>query len=907
MGLFNRLRNSFRADKTQYDANDEFAWHLEQRTKELIDQGMSPEQARAEAQKRIGNITSLSEQTAETDSLAWLETFLRDIRLAVRMLGRAPGVTAVAVLSLCLGIGANTVVFTLMKQVVLDYLPVPNPQQLVILHSKGVEEGHVYGNGMNSSFSYPLYRDLNAATGRVFQGILAFREIEISLTGHDNTETVEAGLVSGNFFQVLGVNPWRGRLFVSADDQKPQASPLAVLGFGLWKRSFGGDPNIINKTILVNKHPYTVIGIAPPQFYGIDVSQRSDLYVPMCMKADVVEDARLLTDRLDHWASLIARMQPGVTMQQAASALSVIYPPIRDQDLASMKTPSERFRKEFAQKKILLTDGGQGYASLRDDLANPLKILMVMVGIVLLITIANVANLLVARGVVRQREMAIRLSVGAGRSALIRQLLMESVVLAMLGGVLGLAIAYAGTPALLHTLSFDLSAASISARPDWHVMLFASSIAIAAGLVFGLLPALQSARTDVGAALKTEGGGGHTGHSGWLRRTLVVAQVALSLVLLTSAMLFTRSLANLKNLNVGFNTTQLLKFEINPGQAGYSLPEIKTLTESLRQKIKSLPGVETVSLATIPLLEDADSGGDVTVEGGHVLTGEDEPNRVDKNQVDPDFFSTMQIPLLAGRTFSSTDTSPTAGTAIVNQSFVKRYLNGRNPIGVRFGSGTGNNVKFDHVIVGVVADSKHTTLQSEIRPFEYEPYLASTRLWHLNFYVRFGGNQESVAQGVRAAVHQTDANLPVNQLSSMTEIIDESLFVQRSLGYLSVGFALLATLLAVIGLYGVMSYSVSSRYRELGIRMAIGATPARVLRSVLRESTYLGIGGTLLGLPFVIAASRYIRSSLYGVQPDNLFTWSSAVILLVTVALLAGLVPAWKAARIDPHAALRTQ
>jgi putative ABC transport system permease protein len=471
MGLLSRLKNSFRKNVANKDAADELAWHLEQRVQEYLSQGMGQEGARAAARKRMGNLTSLEEKTVEPDVIAWFDAVKRDVRLAARMLRRAPTVTAVAVLSLGLGIGANTVVFTLMKQVVLDYLPVPTPEQLVILHNQEPERGYAYINDMKSYFSDPLYRDLNANTSRIFDGILALFSIDVSLTGSESTETVQGGLVSGNFFQVLKVTPWRGRLFTAADDQQPGANPVAVLGYGLWKRSFGGDPGIVNRKIVLNKHPYVVIGVAPPQFYGINLSARADLYVPLSMEADVMADKFQLTDRLHHWLQLIGRLQPGVTAKQAAAELSTIYPPLRDQDLAFMKSPSEEFKKVYAKKRIELSNGGQGYASLRESLSNPLKILMAMVGIVLLITMVNVANLLVARGVARQREMAIRLSVGAGKATLARQLLVESLMLAMLGGFLGIVIAYSGTPALLHALSFDLSSASISARPDWHVIL----------------------------------------------------------------------------------------------------------------------------------------------------------------------------------------------------------------------------------------------------------------------------------------------------------------------------------------------------------------------------------------------------------------------------------------------------
>jgi predicted permease len=864
MGFLAKLKNSFRGDAASRDARDELAWHLEQREQEYMKQGMSLDDARMAARKQMGNVTSLAEETAESDLMAGLEALKRDVILAVRMLRRAPTVTAVAVLSLALGIGANTMVFTLMKQVVLDYLPVPAPEQLVILHNQQPETGHTYGDGMDSSFSYPLYQDLNAATGRIFDGILARRPIQVSLSGHESTEMVAGELVSGNFFQVLRVNPWRGRMLNAQDDQKPGANPVVVLGYGLWRRSFGGDAAIVNRTVLLNKHPYVVVGIAPPQFYGINISLRSDLFVPMSMKADVVADTHPLSDRLDHWANLIGRMKPGVNAQQAKAGLDAIYPPLRDQDFPFIKNPSARFKALYARKRIDLTPGAQGYAGLRDDLSNPLKILMAMVGIVLLITVVNVANLLVARGVARQREMAIRLSVGAGKTVIVRQLLMESLVLAVIGGSMGFGIAYSGTPLLLHALSFDLNSAGISAHPDGQVMLFAAAVTLAAGVIFGLLPAWQSARTDVGAALKAEGGFGHTGHSHWLRRTLVVGQVALSLVLVTSAILFTRSLRNLEHINVGFNTAHLMKFGVNPLQAGYSQQGIKTFGEELRQRLAAVPGVEGAAAATLPLLQDTDEGGEAAIEGAPpAQDGQDKQSAYRHNAVSPGFFSTMQIPLIAGRTFTAADRVPTAGVAVVNQTFVKQLLNGRNPIGVRFGFGSGN-VAMTETIIGVVADSEHSTMRAKIGPFVYTPYLEEQHLSDLTFYVRTRGPEEEMGPAIRNAVHRLDADLPVNELSSMTEVMNESLFVQRSLGFLSIGFAALATLLAVVGLYGVMSYSVTSRHRELGIRMALGASPEGVLAMILRESAYLGIAGAVCGFPCVLAAASYIRASLYG-------------------------------------------
>ena len=909
MGLWTKLRNTFRREPVSQDAADELAWHHEQRMQEYLACGMSIEDARCAAAKRVGNATLLAEDAAEADVILWLESLKRDTRLALRILRRTPAVSAIAIVSLALGIGANTVVFTLMKQLMLDYLPVPDPQQLVIVHSQEPEEGHTHGNGMHSSFSYPLYRDLNAACTRVFEGILAFQKSDISLTGREQTETVHGAVVSGNFFQVLHVRPWRGRLFTAADDETPGAHPVAVLSYGLWQRSFGGDPGVVNRTVLVNRHPYVVVGIAPPQFYGIDVSERTDLFVPIAMKADILPGKWALMDRLDHWCSLMGRLRPGVSAGQAAAALSVIYPPLRDQDFAFIKSPSAAFRREFTKKKIELSAGGQGYAELRDQFRNSLRILMAMVGLVLLITVVNIANLLVARGVARRREMAIRISMGAGKVTLGRQLIVESLLLALLGGWLGVVLGYVLTPVVLRIFGIDLSAASIAAHPDAGVLLFASGVTIAAGLGFGLLPALQSLRTDISAALKSESAWGHTGESVWVRRALVVGQMALSLTLITAAILFSRSLQNAKNIPAGFNTAHLVTFEVNPLQAGYSQERIKRFGEALRHQLRTTPGTDGAAVATVPLLVDSGEGGDVTVESAPVRNpAENTHNEYLRNAVSADFFSTMQIPLRAGRVFLQSDSQPSSKVAVVNETFVKRYLPGKNPIGMHFGFGTGNAVKLDQRIVGVVGNSKHTTMRSEISPFIYMPYLAEDHLSSLTYYVRVGpGLEQQVMREIRALVRRMDAGLPVNRLMTMEQIVNESLFVERSLGFLSMGFAVLATLLAIVGLYGVMAYSVTRRYREIGIRMAIGATPERVLGMVLRESAYLGIAGVMFAIPCVMATGIYIRSALYGVQPNDPAVWLGAGALLVGVALLAGFVPAWRAAHIDPAAALRTE
>ncbi|MBV9767023.1 MAG: ABC transporter permease [Acidobacteriaceae bacterium] len=833
----------------------------------------------------------------------WIDVLKRDIRLAVRMLRRAPGIAAIAILSLALGIGANTIIFTLMKQVVLDSLPVPDPQQLVILHNIGVDEGHVSSDGMKSSFSYPLYRDLNAVTGSIFEGIAARQKINLSVTEKLQTERVQGEMVSGNFFSVLRVKPWRGRLLEQTDDEKPGGHPVAVLGYGFWRSRFGGDSEILGHTILLDKHPYTVVGIAPPEFYGLDFGQRSGLFVPIAMKEQLMPGRGALLDRLDHWASLVGRLKPGVTIGRASAALRVIYPPLRDQDLAFMHSPSPELRQEFSRKRIDLSPGGKGYSDVRDQFGDPLRLLMVMVGVVLLITLVNVANLLIARTVARQREMAIRLSVGAGRSMLIRQLLVEGLTLAAIGGSLGVALAFIGTPLLFRFLKGDFSEAAIVTHPDWPVLVFTAVTTLLTGLGFAILPAWQSARTGLTGALKVEGSMGHTGEAVWIRRLLIIGQLALSLVLVTAGILFTSSLRNLKNLNLGFRTDHLVTFEVDPSAGGYSQARIKSFGENVRKALLALPGVQTASLATVPLLEDDDWGSNITVEGYRPRSRNEE---VLKNLVGPEFFKVLQIPLLAGRPVLESDAVGTSKVAVVNEAFRKHYLADRNPIGVHFAFG-GGNVKMDWTIVGVVADSEHVGLRAQIQPFVYMPYFTDDNLHSLTFYIRTRAAEKPLMSEVRNLLRRSDSSLPLNHLKTMSGIVDENLFVERGLGLLSVSFAFLATLLAVVGLYGVMSYSVSRRYREIGIRMAIGATPQRVLTMVMAETIIVGLAGIACAIPVMLGLRGFVRSVLYGIKPDDPRVWVGAAILLLLVAVSSGAIPAANASRIDPHEALRAE
>jgi predicted permease len=839
--------------------------------------------------------------TTELFLLGCLDSLRRDLGHGFRTLRKSPLFASMAVLSIALGIGANTTIFTVTKHVVLDSLPVPDASQLVILHNPGSQQGHVSSDGMASSFSYPLYRDLNAASSSVFSGTLARIGASATLTRPQSSERVACELVSGNYFGVLGVQPWRGRFIAPSDNRTPGAHPVVVISYGFWKGTLGSDPNILNSAIRLNGHPFQVIGIAPPGFYGIRIDSAPAIYVPLMMAAQITPDRNDLTDRLDHWAGLVGRMRAGVTLAQAEAALSVLYPPLRNQDIAFMHHPDASFLQEFQRNQIKLAPGGQGYASIRDQLREPLQFLDGLALLVLLITLVNVANLLIARGTAREREMAVRLSVGAGRAMLVRQLLIESLALALSGGIVGVAFAYAATPLLLRLLGSDLSSSSIGAHPDTGMLLFTAGLAILSGVAFGLLPALQSAGTNTAVALKADGSFGHTSARLWLRRALIAGQIGFSLILLTAALLFTQSLRNLQNIHPGFATHGLLTFKVNPLEAGYDQPRIRSFGETLRSRLNALPGVQSVGIATVPLLEDDDEGSNITVEGYSAKHGED--TDVLHDQVSPRFLETLQIPLLAGRTFTDADSLQTSKVAVVNATFVKKFFRTTNPLGRHFHYGGGNKA-YDWTIVGIAADNQHNDLRSKIQPFAYEPYLVSNKLSALTFYVR-SGNTAAISAAIRQSVRSLDASLPVYDLTTVDENIAGSLVAERGLAVLSGLFAVLAIVLAVIGLYGLVAYSVTRRRREFGIRLAIGASPARVLQSVIKETALLGGISILCTLPLLFAAGRFARSLLYQVEPADPILCGSAVLLLFIVAVLAGLIPARTAARIDPQQALR--
>jgi predicted permease len=827
-----------------------------------------------------------------------MDTLRQDLGYALRVLAKNPGFTVVVVLTLGLGIGANTAIFSLMDQVLLRALPVRNPHELVQLDGPGAFRGMTVND---HTFSYPMYRDLRDGN-QVFSGVLARFPASVTVSWRDQSERVAADLVSGNYFEVLGVRPALGRTFTAEDDRRAGEHLVVILSHGFWTRRFGADPEVLNQAVLVNGRAMTVVGVAPPGFHGIEVGRSPEVMVPLAMKAQVTPTWDERENRLARWVNVMARLKPGVSAEQADAGINVLYHQILERELPLFTNASAYFRARFLAKRLALLPGFRGQSYLREEFSTPLVVLMGMVGLILLIACANVANLLIARAAARQKEIAVRLTLGAGRGRIVRQLAVESLVLAALGGAAGLLLASWLTGLLLRALPFQGAARTFSADPDLRVALFTLAVAAFTGLLFGLAPAVQATRPDLIATLKHEAGT-VVGAAPQVRfrKGLVVAQVSLSLLLLIGAGLFARSLANLRRLDPGFQVGGLLTFSLEPSLSGYTPERASALIDQIRERLAGLPGARAATLAENATMAGSDTNSTMKVDGYTPQEGEDMNSHT--NAVGAGYFSTMGIPLLAGREFDPRDAKGAAKVAVVNEVAAQRFFKGTSPLGRRIG--LGRTGVADMEVVGVVKDGKFGSLREDPLRFVYFPYAQQGHMSEVTFYVRTASEPESLTEPARRVVRELDTALPIYDLKTMRAQVDESLFVDRMVAALSAAFGLLATALAAIGLYGVMSYTVARRTREIGIRLALGAQRAAILRLVLHEVAAMALVGIAVGLPLAWALGRLLRSQLFGLSPADPLTMAGACLVLATVAIVSGYLPAARAARVDPLVALR--
>jgi predicted permease len=831
-----------------------------------------------------------------------MTSFTSDLRFALRGLRRNPVFSTVAILSLALGIGANTAIFTLIDQIVLRKLPVKNPDELVMLHQEGPHNGSNMGSRMHS---YPIYRDYQQRAEPLSE-VVCRRLVPASVSIDNHTERLAAEMVSGNYFSMLGVRPALGRVFNSQeDDQVYSGHPVVVLAYDYWASRFARDPAVVGKKILVNNYPMTIVGVSAAGFTGIDPVRSPQIRVPILMKPVMLPDFGWLgmSDPRARWVQVFARLKPRYTVASAQGPLQGLFMQLRSHEmtLPSAKEWSTYQRQQFMKGRLLVTPAAVGYSSVRNDFSTALMVLMGMVGLVLLIACANVANLLIARGFSRQKEIAVRLSLGASRGRLVTQLLIESLVLSIIGGVAGVLLAIALTKGLLAVVPSEGSPLLVRAEPDLRIMLFALGLTFITGIIFGLVPALRASRPDPWTTLKdTIGSVAGAGGSLFLRKGLVTAQVALSFLLLFGAGLFVRSLQNLKTTDTGVVLDNLITFQLAPALSGYDDERATTLYTTLLDRLRNVPGVHSAGLATVPILSGDEWDSTTSVEGHKPGDGED--MQAFMNAVSPGYFATMKVPLLEGRDFSRVDLKEEAKVAIVNRRFATHFFKGRSAIGKRLGRGGGPGTKLDIQIVGVVADSLYEGPREGVRRQVFLPN------WGKNsaaVYVRTTSSSSEAQRLVRNEVRTLDAAMPLFEVKTLQGQLDETLLTDRLVAMLAAGFGLLATVLASIGLYGVMAFVVARRRKELGIRLALGAQPGALLWLVMQEVLILLAIGLAIGVPSAIGLGQLVATQLYGIQPHDPGIAVTTMVLLTIVSAAAGLIPARRASRIDPILALR--
>jgi predicted permease len=882
------------------DLEDEVAFHLAMKQDDGGGAGSS-NSARESALQQFGNPTIARENMREMRSFVLLETLCQDLRFGLRLLRKNPVFALIAIITLGLGIGANTAIFSLTYHVLLQLLPVPQPQELVILRSPGPKMGRTSSDGDGAaSFSYPMYKELRDRGGQAFAGLLARRSADVSISGSGGTELARGELVTGNYFTTLEVVPALGRIFGPGDETAVGANSVAVLSYGFWTRHFGADPSILNKQINVNGTLLTVVGVARAGFNGVQIGDNPDVFVPITMTSQVSPNWPDINDHKVHWLAVIGRLQPGLARSSAEAAIQTVFHPILEDEVRQENVPPKT-QPQFMARKVNLISGSQGRPVLQDDAGKPLIFLNTMVGLVLLIACANLASLLIAKGEARQREIAVRISLGAKRSRVLRQLLTEGFLLAVAGGALGIGLAYPILKLILRAIPDDSGFESIPFALDYHVLGFAILLSLATTLLFALMPALRLVKVDPQMPLKEQSASGGTSGTA-IRKALIIAQVVLTTVLLAGAGLFTQSLSNINHVDLGLVPDHVVQFSISPELNRYNPGQTAALLERLRKQIATLPGVRSVSAAEGRVLANSSSGADITAEGYTPVGDEDTHTGV--NWVAPDYFSTLQIPLLAGREFREGDTADGPKVAIINEKLARKYFSGRDPIGKHIIFKRGN-VTPDIEIVGVVKDSKHNDSRSEIVPFAYMPYTQEPKLGSGTFYVRTSQDPLAIVSALRSSVASVDANLPIFHLMTLTQQVDSTNFGEKIMAFLSSCMGILAALLAAMGLYGVMAYMVARRTREIGIRMALGASRESVAWMILAEVMRLAWIGLALGIVFALIAGHFVESELYGVKGYSPLVLGATAVVLAMVALLAGSLPARRAARVQPVIALR--
>ncbi|HWA93235.1 MAG TPA: ABC transporter permease [Terracidiphilus sp.] len=910
--LLYRLRAFFHGKAMDAEMDEELAYHLDREAEKLRLQGIAADEATRRAQIALQGSEQVRQQCREARGISFVQTVVQDVRFGLRMLRRSPGFTAVVVITLALGIGATTAIFSLVNAVLLRTIPVRNPEQLVVLQWKAHNQpSHLstssYGDcvyernsedSSGCSFSYPMFKEISARED-LFTGVMAFAgPWNLDLSGNGPASIAYGDVVSGNYFQTLGVGPALGRT-LGPEDDTPGAAHVVVLDYGYWQRAFGGSVNVLGRTIHLNNSVFTIVGVADRAFTRLTPGKSINLWVPIS-QADA-----LGTDRKDNikdrrwWLTVVGRLKPGISTSEVQSALSLWF-------VNRVTLGDKPFWKKTDKVRLLTLPAQKGLAGIRNQFGKPLLLLMAAVGIVLLIACANVAGLMLARGAARQREMAVRIAVGSGRRRVIRQLLTESLLLSFAGASAGILVAFFGARSLTAFFSENsYSSLRLNLHPDLPVLLFAIGITVLTGIAFGLVPAFRGARANPAVSLK---GGSATVASArpgnrWfgIGNGLVVLQVALSVVVLSGAGLLMRTLNKLYSIDPGFDTQHMLLFSVEPELAGYNKEKISMLYSELQERLSALPGVLKTTYSSDALLDGGLWTSDVRIKE---QTGDSAQGKQFETQmlaVGPDFISTMKIPLVDGRMLRKSDMGTTNRGALVNQAFVHKYIGKRNPLGLHFDSGDPNEPDWE--IVGVVADTKYDSLRREEAPTAYIPLTEGGA----TFELRTAASPAALMQSVRDVVNKTDSSLPVIRMRTQSESVDRLLFNERLVARLFGLFGALGLLLVCVGLYGLLSFEVARRTREIGIRTALGAQRRDMWILVLRQGVALVFAGGVIGLAAAIAVTRLLSSLLYNVRPSDPVTLTAVASVLLLVGVVACLLPARRATRIDPMEALRCE
>jgi predicted permease len=887
--------NWFRRGSLERGLDRELQYHFDRRVADLSAAGIPEHEARRRAAVELG-LAQAREEVRDVWLGRWLRDFLYDLRFSTRSLLRSPGFTGTTLLSLGLGIGATTAIYSLVDQVILHALPVREPERLVLVDWEG--DDVVGGFGSWNLMSYPICRDLQQQT-RFFDGVLCRAEIDVNLAAAGDPKPVPAEIVSGSYFPVLGVGPALGRVIEESDDGAPGAGPVVVLSYSFWQAQFGGAPDVVGRKVLINNHPLTVVGVAAAGFGGVDVGAAPAFWLPASMYAEALPGVEDLLHTPTLWMQVLARLRPGVSRAQAHAGLVPWFRPWLEENARRPGFPviTAETRRRYLASSLRLTSAPQGHAPLRRNLSQPLWVLFAATGVLLSLGCLSVAGLFLARGSARYREIGTRLALGASRGRIGRQLLADSVLLALAGGLLGIALAQPAMRALLSFLPDYARSSTLRPTLSLRLLAFAFLASLAAGLASGLAPALHAGRDNLINALRERGATVFGGVR--LRKSIVTLQVAFSLILVVGAALFLRTLSSLLAKGPGFDTTSLVSFSLEPQKNGYSAADSNRLIERIHDAVRALPVTRDSGIARNELLTGGSWRNGITIQTNRRYTTD---RGVDLNAVSPGFFATLNVRLLAGRDFDERDSR----AAIVNQAFVKRYLAGGNPLGVLIGVGRGPDVKSDVVIIGVVTDFNYRGLREE-REQVFFPISDKNEDFGAAFYVKLRGTPDRAFQAIRQVVRNADPQLPILGFRTVDEQVTRSLNTERMLAALSAGFGALALLLSLIGLYGVMSFVVTRRRREIGVRLALGATRASAVRLVLKDAGTMIAAGVGLALPCVAVLGKLVQSQLFGVTSTDPATVAGAALVLAAGALAAAFIPAWRASRVNPTDALRLE